>query len=178
MATRSLAIVASAWDQPAVRFTHQHLVGHEHVVEEHLVEMLVTTGRPRRPDPDARERHVDQEVPDALVLLDIRIGAGQQRPVGALRRGRPDLLAVDPPPTGDLGRPGRQRRQVGSGTGLGKELAPTDLTAHGGHGEAVTLLIGARGEHGGQDPLRDPQRGPYQIGPLVVLLVDDQLLGR
>ncbi len=85
IATRSLASVVRASFQPSSDLADQAVVGHEHVVQEHLVEHRVAGELAQRPHVDAGGLHVDEEVADALVLRHVRVGAGQaDAPVGAL----------------------------------------------------------------------------------------------
>ena len=83
-----------------------------------------------RPRLDARLVHVDQQEGDALVLLGLRVGAHQaEAPVGVLRAGGPDLLAVDQPVVALVLALGLQAGEVGAGAGLGVALAPAQLAA-------------------------------------------------
>ena len=84
--------------QPAVGRADEAVVGHEHVVEEHLVEHRHPGQLAQRPDVDAGRRHVDHEAGDAVVARRVGIGAGQaDPPVGLVGHRRPHLLAVDRP---------------------------------------------------------------------------------
>ena len=47
---------------PVVQPADEVVVGHEHVVEEHLVELGLAGDLHERPDLDARRRHVDDQV--------------------------------------------------------------------------------------------------------------------
>ena len=70
-------------------------LGDQHVVEEHLAEVPLAGRLSDRSDVDARCRHVQQEVRDAVSLRRVGVGAGeQQAPVGVCGAARPDLLAV------------------------------------------------------------------------------------
>ena len=107
------------------------VVRDEDVIEEDLVEGSVTGELAQRPDVDARCRHVEQEVRDALVAVRPLAGAAgahqQDRPVGDLRHRGPDLLAGDLPAALDLLGAGLQRGEVGARAGLAEHLAPDDL---------------------------------------------------
>ncbi len=104
--TRSLASVVRAHSQPSVGPADQAVVGHEHVVEEDLVEHRHAGELAQRPDVDARRRHVDHEAADALVAGRVGIGAGQaDGPVGPIGHRRPHLLAGDRPAAVDPRRP-------------------------------------------------------------------------
>ena len=81
------------------------IVGHVHLVEEHLVEFRVAGELHERPHLDARRLHVDDEVRDALVLRHVGIGARQaDTPARELRVRRPDLLAREQPAVVDAHR--------------------------------------------------------------------------
>ena len=83
---RSCASVVLATAQPWFELADEVVVGHEHVVEEHLVELGLAGDLDERPDLDARRVHVDDEVRDAAVLRRVGIGAGQaDPPPGELR---------------------------------------------------------------------------------------------
>ena len=85
------ALVAErrARDLPtAVHRSDDVLVGHEHVVEEHLVEQRVAGGLAQRTDVDAGRVQVDHQHRDAVVLRLVGIGAhgGEARGRTARRR--------------------------------------------------------------------------------------------
>ena len=68
-------------DRPAVvQLADELVVGHEHLVEEHLVELGVARDLHERPHLDAGRLHVDDEVGDALVLRRVGVGAGEADP--------------------------------------------------------------------------------------------------
>ena len=98
---------------------------HEHVGEEHLVELRLVGDLAQRPHLDARRVHVDDERGDALALRRVGIGAREApAPVGELRVARPHLLAVEEPAAVDRGRARRERREVAARAGLAEQLAP------------------------------------------------------
>jgi len=100
--------------------------------------------------------HVDPEHGEALVLRHIRIGADEQDAVVAeMGAGRPDLLAVDDPVVAILLGFRAQARDVGTAGGLGEELAPDLVAAHGGTDETLLRLIRAPG-HDGRDAHAEP----------------------
>ncbi|MFY9264091.1 MAG: hypothetical protein WAO61_01495 [Solirubrobacterales bacterium] len=71
-------------------------------------------------------------------------GARQQdRPVGDLRAAGPDLLAGDLPAVAVALGPALQTGEVGSGTGLGEELAPDLLAGQNRLKKALFLLVAA-----------------------------------
>ena len=98
MDTRSLASVVRGAAPAVVLLADEAVVGHEHVVEEHLVEHRLAGELAQRPDVDAGRLHVDHEARDAVVLRLLGVGAGEaDAPVGFLGHRRPHLLAVQHP---------------------------------------------------------------------------------
>ena len=76
----------------------QPVIGHEHVVEEDLVELGLAGQLHQRPRPPPEVVHVDDQVGDALVLGRLGISAGQaDARIGELGIGGPHLLAADQP---------------------------------------------------------------------------------
>ena len=127
--------------QPSPRLPDHRVVGHEDVVEEHLVEHGGAGELAQRSDVDALGVHVDNEVGDAGVLGGVRVRAGQADSVVGLHgQRRPDLLAVEDPPALDRLGPGAQRGQVGPGAGLAEELAPRHRPEQGRAHPALLLL--------------------------------------
>ncbi len=118
-------------ETPAVGgLAEQHVVGHEDVGEEHLVEVGIPGRRLDRLDFYPRGPHIEDEVADSAVLAGGRVGTGQQRPEVSSVCGRcPDLVPVDLPTAVDFGGASDQRGQVGAGSRLAEQLAPRDLTA-------------------------------------------------
>ena len=108
---------------PAVPRPPEHpLAGNDHVVEEHLGELIDPVHGAQRPHGDAGGVHVGQEGGDPAVA---RRGAGEQDAAGrVLGQARPDLLPADYPVVAAGHRPGDQRRQVAARTRLGEPLAP------------------------------------------------------
>ena len=86
-------------DRPAVvQPADEVVVGHEHLVEEHLVELGLAGDLHERPHLDARRLHVDDEVRDAPVLRHVGVGAGEaDPPPRELRVRRPHLLPREQP---------------------------------------------------------------------------------
>src|SRR5207249_11554412 len=67
------------------------------------------------------------EVADALVLWRLGVGAGEEEhPVGVLRAGGPDLVAVEHVLDAIANGAGREGGEVGAGPGLGKSLARSE----------------------------------------------------
>jgi hypothetical protein len=162
----------------AVDLADHAVVGHEHVVQEHLVEHLQAGQLTQRPDVEARGGHVDHEVGDAEVLRRAGVGAGEaDAPVGLAGHGRPDLLAVEQPAAlGAVGRRG-QRGQVRAGLGLAEELAPRDGALKGRVYPAFLLFgCAVRGDRRSR-PGADLQVGRSNPGA-AHLLVDHDLFDR
>ena len=100
---------------PTVLRPDEVIGGDADIIEEHLVEGVLSRHVDQRADLDPRRIHGADEVGDARVLGRPRIGPGQQdAPLGDVGVTGPDLLAVDHPV--GVGRvavtlgPGRQRR--------------------------------------------------------------------
>src|ERR1019366_3393845 len=103
---------------------------HEHVVEKSL------TKRRRAGDQNDRLSrypgafHVEQQKADAFVLGRVRVRAHQaENPIRLVCVRGPDLRAVDKELIALILRAGLQRRQVGTRTGLGIALAPSNLAS-------------------------------------------------
>jgi hypothetical protein len=63
-----------------VQLTDQVLGRHDHIVEEHLAELVIAGNRLDRSDPDPRAMQIDQQEADAgLARLGLRIGAYSRR---------------------------------------------------------------------------------------------------
>ena len=132
-------------DRPSVvQRADELIVGHEHLVEEHLVELGVAGDLHERPHLDAGRLHVDDEIRDALVLRRVGVGARQaDAPARELRVRRPHLLAREQPAVVDAHRARLQRREVGAGVGLAEELAPDLVGGEDRREPALLLLVGA-----------------------------------
>ena len=130
-------------DVPTGVLRADELVGrHEHVGEEHFVELGLVGDLTQRSHLDAGSVHVDDERGDPFALRRVGIGAREApAPVGELRVARPDLLAVEEPAAVDRRRPGRERGQVAPRAGLAEELAP-DLRRVEDLREPARLLLG------------------------------------
>ena len=168
-----------AADLPAaVHLAEHHVVGDEHVVDEHGVEHRVAGELPKRLDLDPLGLHVEQEVGDALMLGRAGVGAGQQRtPLRELRAGGPDLLPGDAPTAVDLRGLGGEAGEIRARTRLGKQLTPDHLAAERRRQELLLLSFGAVG-----DDRRDDPRGDAHLRSLDPpggeLLGDDDLFDR
>ena len=133
-------------DGPALAFlVHQVVGGHLHVVEEHFVHGMAAVHQDQRAHRDARALHVDQQERDAfLALLHRRVGAHQaEDPVGVVRVGGPDLLAVDDVLVAIPLGLGLERGQVASRARLGVALAPEVVAVVDARQEALLLRLGA-----------------------------------
>ena len=102
----------------------------------------------------------------------LRIGPGHQNPeLRVLRTGVPDLLAVDDPFVAVKHCSRRKASKVGTGTRLGKQLAPDLGAAHDARHESVELLgrsVGhqGRGDEEGGDALGRPVGADRDPRPL------------
>jgi hypothetical protein len=87
--------------------------GHAHVVEEHLVQLVVARQAGNGPDGDARQVQVETQEADALLRLALDAGAHQaEDAVGEMRVRGPDLGAVDDVVIAIAHRAALQRGQV------------------------------------------------------------------
>ncbi len=126
---------------PTVELADEMVCRHEHIVEEHLVELGLAGDLPQRAHLDTRLVEVDHEVGDAAVLGRVGIGPHEgDAPAGEAGVGGPDLLAPHQPAA--LGRfgDGAQRGEVGAGVGLAEELAP-DLAGVEDRRQPAGLLL-------------------------------------
>ena len=101
--TRSLASVVRAASQPSFAAADHALVGHEHVVEEDLVEhsaIPVSSRSGRMSMPGVFMSTRKQLMPSCFGASG-SVRARQMRPVGTRGHRRPDLLAGDRPPAVD-----------------------------------------------------------------------------
>ena len=157
---------------------HHHVVGDEHIVEEHLVEQLGAGDLAQRSHDDARRLHVDDEVGDALVFRSVGIGTGQAHPVvRLLRPGVPHLLPGEPPTTLCPNGFHLQGGQIRACTRLTEQLTPDQLAAQRGRHELVDLLRRARLEDRRHRPPADDEVGPLHTRG-GQFLIDEQLFGR
>ncbi len=108
--------------------------------------------------------HVYDEVRQALVLGCVPIGAGeQQTPLGVMRAGRPDFLAVDDPTFTVLHCARCRARQVRTAAGFAEQLTPGVLARQNAPQKtlfvrlAAVLEQGRSGQHADPDP-RDADR--------------------
>src|SRR5499425_2220458 len=148
---------------PPVSFlAHQHVVGHEAVLEVHLVEVMPAREVDDGADADALRLEIDEELREPLVLLVGHHLGTEERDgvVGEMRVARPDLGAVDAvAPFHSLGAGAdggevRARVRLAHADGEG-ELAPGDAGE-----EALALLLGAEAqEERAALPVGDPVGG-------------------
>jgi len=155
------------------------VVGHEHVVEEHLGETFVAVEALHAAHRDAGRGQVDEEVGEAVMAFGVGITSEQPEQVGAERApGRPGLLSGQPPAAGRVvaHRLALDPREIAPGVGLRPTLAPGLLA--GRHlREDARLLLG-RSEL--EDRLREQEdavlRHSLRRARAVVLLLEDQPL--
>ena len=132
-------------DAPTRSGRRQHRVGrHEHVGEEHLVEVHRTVELSDRADLDARRVEIDDEHRQTVVL-----GRRWDRcgPAGCRSRrgGRASSTPSgrDDPAARHRVRPGRNAGEVGAGTGFGEQLAPDLSSGEDARHVPTALGVGA-----------------------------------
>src|SRR5262249_45003621 len=117
---------------------------HPYVGEENLVELGLARHGSEWSHLDAGRSHREEQVADAEVLRGVGLGTDEtENHVGVMRRGRPDLLAVDDEVVAVLDRRGAERGQVRARLWLRIALAPDDLAAQRRGDPAALLLFGA-----------------------------------
>ena len=118
--------------------------GHAHVFEENFVEGVHIAHVDQRADGHAGALHVHQEVGDAAVLGGVRVCAGEhEHPVGGVRAGGPDLLAVEDEVVAVTDGASLEGREVGAGARLTVALAPLHLPREDARKVLLPLLFGA-----------------------------------
>ncbi len=153
---------------------------HAHLVEEQLVEGVVTHHRRHLGDDEALGGRRHEEHGDAGVAWGGGVGAHEQVAVvgdrgvrrPGLLAGHHVLVAVEPSARA-------QRGQVGAGVGLREPLAPHDLAAHDRRQQRRLLLVGAVGQDRRSDPVDvHVLRAPRLADRPQFLAEDDVLPGR
>ena len=154
------------------------VVGYEHVVEEHLVELGIPRRHLQRTHLDTLGVHVDGHHRDAIVLGNVGVGThrGKAHP-GHVGAARPHLLTVHEPTTVDTGGLGLHTGSVRAGVGLAEELTPDDLLVERRTHPAIDLVLGGVLDDGENVPRSDPiaGTGDPRIGEL---LLDHELFDR
>ena len=152
---RALVLQQIFRDIPAAIDRADHMrFRHAHIVEEGFAERRIAGDQQDRFRGHALRGHVEQNETDAVMLLRRAVGAHQaEDPVGVIRIGRPDLLAVDDEVVAVAFGAGLQRGQIRSGVRLGIALAPADEPGRDLRQMLFLLRIGAvfqkrRPEHG------------------------------
>ena len=166
-------------DRPAgVGLANHVLVGHEQVVEEHLVEIRATGHLPQWPHLDLGGLHVDDHRGDAGVLGRLGVGTHSgQAACAVVRPTGPHLLPVDLPPAVHPGGPGLDGRGVRAGFGLGEQLAPDLVFAERLLDESFYLPRRSVLDQGQNHPAGDSVVRALDAR-VTELLLDDQLLHR
>ena len=161
---------------PSVHLAHEVLGGKPHLVEEHLVEGVITGHVDDGADRDTWRVHGTDEVGDPLMFRDLGIGARQQDPErGDVREARPHLLPRDDPLVAVTHGPGGQSGQVRARAGLGEQLAPDFLTRQQREEIPLLLGLGPGMDQGGTRPAdADLVEGTTHAGE-TELVVDDEL---
>ena len=140
---------ASPWPWPsrALSDPDEVLRWQVHVGEEHFAEARVAEAAhhvPQRPDLDARQVHRHDEVRDSGVLAGVGVGPGDQdAELRHLGQRRPDLLTVDHEHITIAYGSGAEVGQIGTGVGLGEELAPQFLASQHRHEVPLPLFLAA-----------------------------------
>ena len=140
---------------PGPQLTDAVGVGDAYLVEEHLVEVLLTRHLTEWAHRDARQVHVEEEHRQSLVLAHVWIGAGEQlTDLGEVGLRRPHLLARHHPLVAVAHGARAQRGEVRPGFGFAEELAHQQVAAEDAR-EVPALQIGAAvGQHGRRDQSR------------------------
>ena len=134
---------------------------------------MLTSGRTVMPG----RLHVEEEVADALVLRRVRVGAGDEDAhVGAVRAGRPDLLAVDDVVVAVADGARLEAGEVGAGAGLAEALAPGIFAADDPRQRRVLLLLRAVDDDRRAGPAVADAAGPRGSPPRELLAEDELLL--
>src|SRR5436309_8240939 len=164
---------------PAVVHLADHVrARHAHGVEEDLADLGRAGQLAERADRDARALHIENEVGEAAVLGQRRVGAGEQdRPPGELRVARPHLLAGHHEPVAVGLRAGAERGQVAARAGLAEELAPDLLGREDGREEAALLRLAAVRDEGWAGVVDADAVQELRRAGAGQLLVQDRLLG-
>ena len=124
--------------------------------------------------------HVHQEVGDAAVLGRVRVGAGEhEHPVGVVRAGGPDLLAVDDVVVAVADGAGLERGEVGAGARLASSPGTSCTSPLRICGRcSLLLLLGAVDDERRAEHAECPCRRRSGARGLGDLLVEDELLHR
>ena len=164
-------------DRPAAVDRPDHVVvGDEHVVEEHLVELRAARRHLQRAHLDALGLHVDDHRGDAVVLRHVGVGAHRGEPaLGDVGPARPHLLPVDEPAAVDTRAARLDAGGVGAGVGLAEQLAPDDVLVERRAHPPGDLVVGGVLDEGEDHPAGDAVRRALDAGR-VELLLDDELL--
>ena len=152
----------------AVHFAQHVVVGHERVLEHHLVEIVLSRHLVDRVDGDARRLHVDQELRQPVPA--VFLGGGRRAEqadhvVGVVGVAGPHLGAVDEPAAVGLGGLGAGREQVGARIGLAHadgeaHLAAADARQHVG----LHALAAVPDQHRPALPVGDEMQAHRRIG--------------
>ncbi len=148
-------------ERPALAFLAQQPVGrHADLVQKDLVVfVLVARHVDDRPHPEAGTVHVDQELRQALMLGQVRVGAGNQHAdLRLVCQRRPDLVALDDVVIAVAPGDGAQGAEVGAARRLAEQHAPQFLAGERRRQQCVSKdwaqLLMATGLRGGTTPAR------------------------
>ena len=168
---RSPDSVAFATFQPSPISPTRCVSGTTASVEEHFVEVDLTTDMAQRPHLHARLMQIEEEVGDAGALRRVGIGAREQHAeVGEMRPGGPDLLPVDDPTITVALGPRCERRQVAAGARLAEQLAPQLVVADDRRQEPQPLLLAAVREQRGRGEVQPERVEPAEVVRAQLLL--------
>ena len=150
-----------------VLLADQPLVGHLHIIKEHLVEVVLASDIDQRPHLNSGRLHVNHELADALVLWRVGIGAGHQiGVVGHMGKTGPDLLTAEREVIPLFDRLGAQRGQVGARTGLAHAQTEHDFApGHAGQDGGFLLLAAVGQQRRSNLSVAEPVGGNRRPGP-------------
>src|SRR5215467_14240374 len=147
---------------PVPLLAHQHVVGHEAILEVHLVEVVSPREVDDGADADALRLEVDEELREALVLLvGHHLGAEERDGVvGEMGVACPDLGAVDAVAALHTLGAGADGGEVRAGVRLAHADGESELALGDPGQEALALLLGAEAQQERATlPVGDPMGG-------------------
>ena len=178
--TQQHALVHQCGERHPPAFTHGTdavFIGNDHIGEKHLVEGGPACDLLDGAHLHAGAAHVHDEIGKPLVLGRVGVGAcHQDTPVGDMRQGVPDLLAVDDPSIAIAYGAGTQPGQIRTGGGLREQLAENDLGGEDPGQEAIFLRLGAMGHDGGSGKANAQVKDIDRRQETAFFLVPDDLL--
>ena len=171
-----IAQVGARCRPTAIDRANDIVIGHEHLVEENLIEVCFTGDLLQRSHLDTGGVHLDHHHRDALMLRGVEIGSHRGK---AVRRkvaaGGPHLLAGDLPATFNPHPAGLDASRVGASLGFGVKLTDLDVAMETRPDPTLDLIVAAVVQNGERVPAANTEVGPRNAGEL---FVDHQLLNR